>query len=143
MSSPRQYLSSQDLSEQLYGSSPSCPPTTESKNSMDNRTIRASKFVWLDAYEGEGEWYGTDYEPELRHMTTYGYPIAITDTYIAIASTYDPEMEQYACVICIPIGMLVTVTPVSDRNEEETTWQASADTETQRQCTLRPSQLQD
>lgn len=137
MSSQQPYLSSQDLSEQLYGSSQSSPPTTEPQNNTNKRTIRPSKFVWLDAYEGEGEWYGTDYEPEHRRMTTYGYPIAITDTYIAIASTYDPDMEQYACVICIPIGMLLTVTPVSDRNEEPTL-QVQADTETQRQCTLRP-----
>ena len=102
------------------------------------REIRASKFVWLDAYEGEGEWYGTDYEPEHRPMTTYGYAIAITDTYIAVASTYDAELEQYACVICIPIGMIVSVTPVSDRNQTETISQVSTDTETQRQCTLRP-----
>lgn len=111
-------------------------------NQPQQREIRASKFVWLDAYEGEGEWYGTDYEPELRQMTTYGFPIAITDTYIAIASTYDPDMEQYACVINIPIGMLKSVTPVSDSNNE-TTGLVSADTETQRQCSLRPSQPQD
>jgi len=101
------------------------------------REIRASKFVWLDAYEGEGEWYGTDYEPEHRKMTTYGYAIAITDTYIAVASTYDPDMEQYACVICIPIGMVLSVTPVSDRNETVIS-QVVADSETQRQCNLRP-----
>lgn len=136
------YLSSQDLLEQLYGFSQSSHPTTESKN-MNERTIRASKFVWLDAYEGEGEWYGTDYEPELRHMTTYGYPIAITKTYIAIASTYDPEMEQYACIICIPIGMLVSVKPVDEFLTETSTSTVSTDTETQRQCTLRRSQPQD
>lgn len=99
------------------------------------RQIHASKFVWLDAYEGEGEWYGTDYEPEHRQMTTYGYPIAITDTYIAIASTYDPDMEQYACVINIPIGMILEIQQVPDRNEVT---QVSIDTETQRQCILRP-----
>ena len=104
------------------------------------RKILASKFVWLDAYEGEGEWYGTDYEPERRVMTTYGYPIAVTPTYISIASTYDPDMEQYACVINIPVGMILDIEQVSDRNDVT---QVSADTETQRQCTLRPERQWD
>lgn len=106
-------------------------------NSNNTREIRVSKFVWLDAYEAEGEWYGTDYEPERRPMTTYGYPIAITDTYISIASTYDPDTEQYACVINIPIGMVISVEPVSDRNETVIS-QVATNNETQHQCNLRP-----
>ena len=83
----------------------------------NERTIQPNKFVWMDAYEGEGEWYGTDQAPERRLMVTYGYPIAITDDYISIASTYDAELEQYACVINIPIGMLVSTQLVTGKLE--------------------------
>ena len=101
--------------------------------STDERSVNPSRFVWLDAYEAEGEWYGTDYVPEVRPMTTYGYAIAITDKYISVASTYDPDTEQYACVINIPIGMLITVTPVSVRNE--TIFESEqANIETPHQC---------
>ena len=109
---------------------------------MENsaRTIRPSRFEWIDAYEGEGEWYGTDYEATDRIMVTYGYPISINKSYIAVASTYDKEMEQYACVVNIPIGMIVSIKEVSEETYGVTP--ASADTETQRQCTLRHAQLQ-
>lgn len=69
-------------------------------------------IVWMDAYEAEGEWYDTEYKAEKRLMTTIGYVIAKTADYWSVASTYDPDMEQYACVINIPIGMVVTCTPI-------------------------------
>lgn len=108
---------------------------------MENtaRTIRPSRFEWIDAYEGEGEWYGTDYEASDRLMVTYGYPISINKNYIAVASTYDKEMEQYACVVNIPIGMIVSIREVSD---ETSVTQASASTGTQHQCILRLQQQQ-
>lgn len=107
---------------------------------MENtRTILPNKFTWMDAYEAEGEWYGTDYTPEQRLMVTYGYPIAITKDYIAIASTYDPETESYACVINIPLGMLVNSEMVS----VETSEKVLADTGTQHQHIQHQRQPQD
>lgn len=109
---------------------------------MENNTriIRPSRFEWMDAYEGEGEWYGTDYEASDRLMVTYGYPISINKHYIAVASTYDKEMEQYACVVNIPIGMIVSIREVS---EETSVTLVSADAETHSQCRLSRQQLLD
>lgn len=80
-------------------------------NNETNKTTPES-VVWMDAYEAEGEWYGTDYVAERRLMTTVGYVIAEVSDYISVASTYDPELEQYACVINIPHGMIITRTPI-------------------------------
>lgn len=80
---------------------------------MNDDANKAKLYVWMDAYEAEGEWYGTDYVPTHRLMYTYGYVLAQTNDYVALASTYDPELEQYACVINIPLGMVVSVQEVS------------------------------
>lgn len=77
-------------------------------NEQTQPVIYPHIFVWMDAYEGDGEWYGLDYMPETRLMTTVGYPIKKTDKYLAIASTYDPDNDNYACLICIPLGMIVS-----------------------------------
>jgi hypothetical protein len=107
---------------------------------MENtRKIMPNKFTWMDAYEAEGEWYDTDYTPTLRLMVTYGYPIAVTKDYISIASTYDPETESYACVINIPLGMLVNSEIVSTETVSE---KAPADTETQHPHSQHPWQPQ-
>jgi hypothetical protein len=88
---------------------------------MENtKEIVPKKFTWMDAYEAEGEWYDCEYKAERRLMVTYGYPIAVTDEYISIASTYDPDMEQYACVINIPLGMLVETEEVAKVSAETT-----------------------
>ena len=83
-----------------------------------DRKIQPNKFIWMDAYEGEGDWYGTDHTPERRLMVTLGYPIAITEEYISIASTYDAELDQYACIINIPIGMIVNTEVLKDVSVE-------------------------
>lgn len=101
--------------------------------SETNRSINPLKFVWLDAYEAGGEWYNTDYVPEDRLMTTYGYPISITQEYVAVASTYDPDEDNYAVVINIPIGMLKEVTSVSVGDPR----QVSATPQTHRQTILQ------
>lgn len=85
-----------------------------------NKEILPEKFTWTDAYEAEGEWYSTDYKPEVRIMTTVGYPISHTDTYISIASTYDPDLEQYACIINIPLGMVIAREVVEGVSPETT-----------------------
>jgi hypothetical protein len=77
-------------------------------NEESQPVVYPYKYVWMDAYEGEGEWFATDYVPEDRLMTTVGYPMGETETYLAIASTYDPAGEQYACLICIPKAMIVS-----------------------------------
>jgi len=81
------------------------------------------KFVWLDAYEGDSDWfdYG-DYDPEDRLMVTYGYPFATNRNYVAVASTLDPTGDNYAVIINIPWGMLREVTaiePQVDAPEKE------------------------
>jgi hypothetical protein len=97
---------------------------------MENtKPIAPQKYTWMDAYEAEGEWYDTDYRAEKRLMVTYGYPIAITDEYISIASTYDPDMEQYACVINIPLGMLVDTEEIEPKVSAETTFILRATTD--------------
>lgn len=82
---------------------------------MDDTTPRVAplKFVWLDAYEGDSDWfdYG-DYDPEDRLMVTYGYPFATNRNYVAVASTHDPTGENYAVIINIPWGMLRSVTAI-------------------------------
>jgi hypothetical protein len=77
-------------------------------NEQTHPAIYPHRYVWMDAYEGEGEWFGLDYVPEVRLMTTVGFPIKETDKYLAVASTYDPDGDNYACLICIPIGMIVS-----------------------------------
>lgn len=75
------------------------------------RKLQPLKFVWLDAYEAGGEWYGVDdYNAEDRLMVTYGFPVAINRNYVTVASTYDPDEDNYAVAINIPIGMLKEVT---------------------------------
>jgi len=86
--------------------------TVTNGRNMEIKLFVPTKFIWMDAYEGDGEWYGHDYVPETRNMVTYGYPIAETAAYISIANTYDALLEQYACVINIPLGMLILVEPV-------------------------------
>lgn len=83
-----------------------------SEHEHNSRKINPLKFVWLDAYEAGGEWYGADYEAEDRLMITYGYPISINRNYVSVASTYDTGDDNYAVVINIPIGMLKEVTQV-------------------------------
>lgn len=98
---------------------------------MENdQPVVPRKYVWMDAYEAEGEWYGTDHIPERRLMVTYGYPIATTNEYISIASTYDAELEQYACVINIPLGMLVS-TEVEPNVSVETSFDFNPSTNNQ------------
>jgi hypothetical protein len=112
--------------------------TTHHSNETDASIPQS--IVWMDAYEAEGEWYGTDYTAEKRLMTTIGYVIAKTNDYWSVASTYDPDMEQYACVINIPIGMVVTATPILEvfgLVEAD-----SADTETPHQHSQHPWQQQ-
>lgn len=82
--------------------------------SETTRKINPLRFVWLDAYEAGGEWYTTDYVPELRLMTTYGYPVVITDQYVCVASTYDADEGNFAVAINIPIGMLREVSTLVD-----------------------------
>jgi hypothetical protein len=81
--------------------------------SMTNRA-NPMRFVWLDAYEGDGEWYDYgDYDAEDRLMVTYGFPFAFNRNYVSVASTQDPMDDNYACVINIPWGMLREVATVN------------------------------
>lgn len=83
---------------------------------MDDTTPKVAplKFVWLDAYEGDSDWfdYG-DYDPEDRLMVTYGYPFSTNRNYVSVASTHDPTGDNYAVIINIPWGMLREVTALS------------------------------
>lgn len=89
------------------------------------------RFVWLDAYEGEGEWHdASSYDPEDRLMVTYGYPIAMNRNYVAVASTYDEGGNTYAMVLNIPWGMLKEVTTIPEGSGLPL---ASADAQTLRQ----------
>lgn len=89
------------------------------------------RFVWLDAYEGEGEWHEAGvYDPEDRLMVTYGYPIAMNRNYVAVASTYDETGNNYAMVINIPWGMLKEVSTIP---EADGLLLASTDAQTLRQ----------
>lgn len=83
---------------------------------MDESTteqIPPMRFVWLDAYEGDSDWFDRgDYDPEDRLMVTYGYPFATNRNYVAVASTCDPAGDNYAVIINIPWGMLREVTTI-------------------------------
>ena len=84
---------------------------------MDESTTNHAnpmRFVWLDAYEGDADWYDYgDYEAEDRLMITYGFPFAVNRNYVSVASTQDPMGENYACVINIPWGMLREVSTIN------------------------------
>jgi len=106
--------------------------------SETTRKINPLRFVWLDAYEAGGEWYEPDYVPEPRLMTTYGYPVAITDQYVCVASTYDPDQGNFAVAINIPIGMLREVATLVDAPK-----QTSGNPQTLRQTILDCQQQED
>lgn len=111
---------------------------------MEDSTPKVTplKFVWLDAYEGDSDWfdYG-DYDPEDRLMVTYGYPFATNRNYVAVASTFDPAGDNYAVIINIPWGMLREVTSIEPQVDSQET--EPTDPETLRRTIQRYRQQKD
>lgn len=111
---------------------------------MEDSTPKVAplKFVWLDAYEGDSDWfdYG-DYDPEDRLMVTFGYPFATNRNYVAVASTCDPSGDNYAVIINIPWGMLREVTAIDPQADGPMT--APVDVETLRRTIQNYRQQQD
>lgn len=68
---------------------------------------------WLDAYEAGGEWFDSDYRAERRTMITYGYALSVNAEYLSVGSTWDTDLDQFACVINIPLGMILNISPIT------------------------------
>lgn len=103
-------------------------------------TISPLRFVWLDAYEGDCDWYDLgDYDAPEREMVTYGYPFSMNNYYLSVASTCDPDGGHYAVVINIPWGMLSKITTIPEDGQLP----VSINVQTLRQTILRYQQQQD
>ena len=90
---------------------------------MDEKNIKMNplKFVWLDAYEADGEWFTAgDYDAPERYVTTYGYPFAANNYYVSVASTYDEDGDNYAVAINIPWGMVKEITSLHRPGDDRT-----------------------
>lgn len=76
---------------------------------------------WLDAYSEDGEWADVE-EFEFHHhvQVTVGFPVAIDDYYLLVASSVDPENSSYFQGMCIPLYMIREVDVVSDIVTAET-----------------------
>lgn len=60
------------------------------------------QVIWKDSYGVFDTWHDiTEYQPELRVLSTSGYLVHEDDEYITVATTFDKDAQVFSTAIAI------------------------------------------